>query len=100
MERNKGFVPKGEDITGKKILADRAYSGQSIRDYIEKHSATVCIPDKANFRIKHDFDADLYKGRNIVERFVKNYRHIATRYDKLAVCFLNFVLLAACAIHF
>ena len=91
------------DITGKKILADRAYSGQSIRDYIEKHSATVCIPDKANFRIKHDFDAELYKGRNIVERFfqrIKNYRHIATRYDKLAVCFLNFVLLAACAIHF
>ena len=74
------------DITGKKILADRAYSGQSIRDYLEKHSATVCIPDKANFRIKHEFDAELYKGRNIVERFfqrIKNYRHIATRYDKL-----------------
>ena len=63
----------------------------------------MCIPDKANFRIKHDFDAELYKGRNIVERFfqrIKNYRHIATRYDKLAVCFLNFVLLATCAIHF
>ena len=91
------------DLSGKNVLADRAYSSQSIRDYLEKHSAIVCIPDKANFRIKHDFDAELYKRRNIVERFfqrIKCYRHIATRYDKLAICFENFVLLAACVIHF
>ncbi|MBR4641204.1 MAG: transposase, partial [Selenomonadaceae bacterium] len=40
---------------------------------------------------------------NLVERFfqrIKNYRHISTRYDKLAFCFENFVLLAACVIHF
>ncbi|MBR4642020.1 MAG: transposase, partial [Selenomonadaceae bacterium] len=40
---------------------------------------------------------------NIVERFfqrIKNYRHISTRYDKLAFCFEKFVLLAACVIHF
>ena len=91
------------DFSGKNVLADRAYSGQSIRDYLEKHSAKICIPDKANFKIKHDFDAELYKRRNLVERFfqrIKNCRHIATRYDKLAVCFKNFVLLAAFAIHF
>ena len=62
------------DLAGKKVLADRAYSGQSIRDYLEKHSAKVCIPDKANFRIKHDFDAELYKRRNIVERFFQRIR--------------------------
>ena len=56
-----------------------------------------------NFRIKHDFDSELYKQRNLVERFfqrIKNYRHISTRYDKLALCFENFVLLAASVIHF
>ena len=93
----------GVELANKKVLADRAYSCQSIRYHLEKRGATVCIPDKANFRIKHDFDAKLYKRRNIVERFfqrIKNYRHIATRYDKLAVCFENFVLLAAFAIHF
>ncbi|MBQ6297904.1 MAG: transposase [Selenomonadaceae bacterium] len=40
---------------------------------------------------------------NIVERFfqrIKIYRHIATRYDKLALCFENFVLLASSRIHF
>ena len=43
-------------------------------------------------------DRELYKARNVVERFflrLKNRRHIATRYDKLAFCFRNFVLLAA-----
>lgn len=90
-------------IAGKKILADRAYSSSFIRTFIEKQKATVCIPDKSNFKVKHDFDKELYKQRNIIERFfqrIKNYRHIAFRFDKLAVCFLNFVLLAASVIHF
>ncbi|MBR3497359.1 MAG: transposase [Selenomonadaceae bacterium] len=78
-------------------------TGGQIRFFIAEHGAFACIPDKANFKIKHDFDSQQYKQRNIVERFfqrIKNYRHIATRYDKLALCFENFVLLAACVIHF
>ena len=94
---------KGIKLKGKTILADKAYSSEQIRFFIAEHCAFACIPDKANFRIKHDFDCEQYKQRNIVERFfqrIKNYRHISTRYDKLALCFLNFVLLAACVIHF
>ena len=94
---------EGIELTGKKILADKAYSSEQIRSYLQGHGAVVCIPDKVNFRIKHDFDSELYKQRNIVERFfqrIKNYRHVATRYDKLAVCFENFILLAASIIHF
>ncbi len=90
-------------IEGKKVLADRAYSSSKIRDYIEKNGAKVCIPDKINFKIPHKIDSELYKQRNIIERFfqrIKNYRHIAFRFDKLSVCFLNFVLLAAAVIHF
>ena len=94
---------KGITLKGKTILADKAYSSEHIRVFIAEHGAVACIPNKSNFRIKHAFDAELYKQRNIVERFfqrIKNYRHIATRYDKLAVCFENFVLLAASLIHF
>ena len=90
-------------IEGKKVLADRAYSSSKIRDYIEKNGAEVCIPDKINFKIPHNFDSELYKQRNIIERFfqrIKNYRHISFRFDKLSVCFFNFVLLAAAVIHF
>ena len=46
----------------------------------------------------HDFDKELYKARNIVERFfqrIKTFRH-----DKLSDCFLNFVFLAAVIIQF
>ena len=93
----------GIELKGKKVLADFAYSSEKIRNYLEEHGAQICVPDKSNFKIKHFFDAELYKRRNIIERFfqrIKNYRHIATRYDKLAVCFLNFVLLASFVIHF
>ena len=92
----------GVDLTGKKVLADRAYSCDKVRSYLEMQGAQVCIPDKKNFKLRHSFDARLYKQRNIVERFfqrIKNYRHVAFRFDKLAECFLNFVLLACFAIH-
>ena len=91
------------ELTGKKILADKAYSCEQIRCFLAEHGAVACIPDKANFKIKHDFDCELYKQRNIVERFfqrIKNYRHISARFDKLAFCFENFVLLASVVIHF
>ncbi|MBR3499413.1 MAG: IS5 family transposase [Selenomonadaceae bacterium] len=94
---------KSVALKGKKILADKTYSSEQIRFFIAEHGAFACIPDKANFRIKHDFDSELYKQRNIVERFfqrIKNYRHVSTRYDKLALCFFNFVLLASSVIHF
>ena len=91
------------ELNGKKILADKAYSCDKIRSYLEEHGAQICIPDKSNSKEKHAFDADLYKRRNLVERFfqrIKNFRHVAFRFDKLAVCFLNFVLLASVVIHF
>ena len=93
---------EGIKFSGKVVLADRAYSCDKVRSYLEQRGAKVCIPDKANFKVKHSFDAELYKQRNLVERFfqrIKNYRHLATRYDKLAFCFLNFVLLASSVIH-
>lgn len=76
------------NLDGKTVLGDKAFSSTQIRDF---------IPDKVNSLVKHDFDYELYEARNVVERFflrIKNHRHIATRYDKLALCFLNFVLLS------
>ena len=50
---------------------------------------------------KRPYDPDLYKERNIIERFfnkLKQFRRVATRYDKLLVNFMGFVKLAAIAI--
>ena len=69
---------KGIELKGKRVLADKAYSTEFIRSYLQGQGAVVCIPDKINFKFKHDFDSDLYKRRNIVERFfqrIKTYRH-------------------------
>ena len=86
------------NIEGKNILGDKAYGSKEFRVFIEDHNAKACIPNKMNAVVIHHFDKELYKARNIIERFfnrIKNFRHIATRYDKLSICFLNFVLLAA-----
>lgn len=86
------------NLVGKTVLADKAFNAEKIRVFIQEQGATVCVPDKSNAVIKHDFDAELYKQRNIVERFfqrIKEFRHIAVRFDKLDICFLNFIFLAA-----
>ena len=90
------------NLEGKTVLGDKAFSSERIRDFIQSQKAKVCISDKANSVIRHNFDCKLYKARNVVERFflrIKNHRHIATRYDKLRSCFENFVLLAAIMIQ-
>ena len=86
---------KGFNLKNKVVLADKAYA--KIHDYLEKQGAIVCIPDKINAKSKHDFDRELYKKRNVVERFfcrLKRFRRIFTRYDKLSIIFAGFILLA------
>ncbi len=59
------------------------------------------IPSKRNRMVKRLYDEDLYKERNIIERFfnkIKQFRWLATRYDKLLANFMGFVKVAAIAI--
>ncbi|MBR4642405.1 MAG: transposase [Selenomonadaceae bacterium] len=74
-------------LKNKKVPGDKAFCSSHIRRFIQEQGGIVCIPDKNNSRTLHEFDRDLYKAHNVVERFflrLKNRRHIATRYDKLA----------------
>ena len=64
-------------------------------------STAAVIPPKSNRRIAREYDAHLYKIRNLIERMygkLKQFRRVATRYDKLASSFMSFVLVAAIAI--
>ncbi len=59
------------------------------------------IPPKRNRKVQRRYDVHLYKERNLIERFfnkLKQFRRVATRYDKLLVNFMGFVKLAAIAI--
>ena len=67
-------------------IADKGYDADHLCDRIAKTGGEVVIPPKRNRIVKRPYDADLYKERNIIERFfnkLKQFRRVATRYDKL-----------------
>ena len=78
------------------LLADKGYDCDALVAALEERNITPVIPSKANRKQPRETDFALYRERNLVERFfctLKNYRAIATRYDKLASTFLAGVLL-------
>ena len=80
------------------LIADKGYDANALREAVRQRKAWANIPPKANRRDPICFSKHLYKARNLVERFfnrIKQFRRIATRYDKLAENFLAAVKLAA-----
>jgi len=80
------------------LIADKGYDGDGFRSDIVNRGATPVIPNKSNRIALHRFNKRAYKGRNVIERCfcrLKDFRRIATRYDKLARNFLAAVQLAA-----
>ena len=74
---------------------------KEIPDYIQQHNGDYAIPPKSNAKNPWKWDWFLYKERHLVENFflkLKQFRRIATRYDKLAASFLAFVHIASIAI--
>ena len=82
----------------KRLLADRAYDGDALRRCLAGHGTTPVIPNKRNRVNRFPFDNDAYRPRNLVERTfcrLKDFRAVATRYDKLARNFLAGLCLVA-----
>jgi transposase len=83
------------------VLADRGYDADEIIDYIYENGGEPTIPPKKNRTIQRLTDWWLYKERHLVECFflkLKNYRRVATRYDKLACTFTGFICIACICI--
>jgi putative transposase len=90
-----------EDIGAEALLADKGYDANHLIEKIEQNDTQIVIPPKSNRKIQRAYDIELYKERNRVERFfnkLKQFRRVATRYDKLLANFIGFVKLAAIAI--
>lgn len=84
------------------LLADKGYDADD-RVLIpwQRAGKTAVIPPKANRKVQREYDKELYKARHLIENFfekLKQYRAIATRYDKTARNFLAAVYLVASAI--
>jgi len=78
------------------LLADKGYDSDALVAALEERGITPVIPPKANRKEPRKTDFALYRERNLVERFfckLKQYRAVATRYDKLANTFLAAVAL-------
>ncbi|WP_235840418.1 IS5 family transposase [Corynebacterium yudongzhengii] len=91
------------------LRADKAYSSRAVRRYLREHRITATIPEKKNVIAARrrkgskggrppSFDAESYKGRNVVERFfgnLKQWRGLAARFDKLALVYRAGVMAVA-----
>ena len=69
------------------VIADKGYDSDQLIAYIEASGAQAIIPPRKNRKTQRPVDWHRYKARNLVERFfnrLKQFRRLATRYDKLA----------------
>jgi transposase len=80
------------------VLGDRAYDAKALRETIAAIGAIAVIPPHPLRKQPYDYDRDIYRLRNRIERCfnkLKHFRRIATRYDRKAVHFLAFIHLAS-----
>ena len=99
---HKGDVPQAaallEGQQADIVMADAAYDADHFRDRIAEIGAIAVIPNNPSRSIKHAFDEDLYKERHLIECCIsklKQFRRVATRYEKTAQNFLAVVTIAA-----
>lgn len=86
------------DHQPEKVIADKAYDSDAFVAALESRGTEPVIPPLACRKQPRAYDRHTYKERNVAERFwsfVKQYRRVATRYDKKAANFLAFVQVAA-----
>ncbi len=82
----------------KALLADKGYDGDAVREKLLMQGILPIIPPKSNRRQQIPCDFRRYRDRNRIERMfghLKQFRRIATRYDKTALSFASFLNLAA-----
>ena len=80
------------------VIADKGYDKKALVEEIEARGAEAVIPTQKTRAEQREVDPHLYKERNLAERFwskVKQYRRVATRYEKTARNFLAFVHVAS-----
>lgn len=83
------------------VIADRGYDKKALIEDIEGRGAEAVIPTQKNRAEQREVDPHLYRERNLCERFwaqAKQFRRVATRYDKKAANYLAFAWVAAVAV--
>ncbi len=87
----------GEEFMGIPLLMDRAYEGDETRELAQIKGHAPVVPPKKNRVNPWEYDRELYKRRNVVERLfrrLKEFRKVCTRYDKTDIMFMAFIQFA------
>jgi transposase len=82
----------------KRLIADKAYDVDSLRTWLKTQRIKAVIPSTATRTVPYPLDRAAYRRRNLIERLfgrLKNWRRIATRYDRLARNYLAALALVA-----
>jgi transposase len=82
----------------KRLVADKGYTSSEFRSYLHHRNIRCTIPHRVNEHHKGTFSKQIYRKRNIVERLInrlKQFRRIATRYEKRAANFSAMITLAS-----
>lgn len=82
----------------RRLLADKGYDANSLRSLLKARRTTAVIPSTASRKTPIRYDRQAYRKRNLIERMfcrLKDFRRVATRYDKLARNFLAGAIIAA-----
>jgi transposase len=80
------------------VVGDKAFAGRPSREHLRRRRIAAVIPAKANERRRPRFDREAYRARNRVERLfnrLKQFRRIATRYEKRAANYLAMLHIGA-----
>lgn len=84
------------------LIADKGYDSDRFRKALGGLGIQPCIPGRSNRKEPIEYDKELYKQRNLIERMfarLKDWRRIATRYDRCAHTFFSAICIAATVIY-
>ena len=96
-----GVAPLIEGIAFGALLGDEAFDADWLRAELDGRGAAAVIPPKANRKARLDYDKAMYRWRHLIENYfakLKEFRGIATRYDKTDTSFRANICLAAAVI--
>ena len=85
-----GVAPLIHDVSFGALLADKAFDADWLLQDLDERGATAVIPPKSNRKVQRDYDTHMYKWRHLVENYfakIKEFRGIATRYDKTDISY-------------
>ena len=88
----------GAVTSPKHLIADKAYDADSLRNWLKFRRIEAVIPSTASRTVPYPLDRAVYRRRNLIERLfcrLKNWRRLATRYDRLARNYLAALALVA-----